>query len=59
LLDYRHLAKLPTVITMPHKIKELGEQFEVRLLDPMLSVVCELSTPAYGGVAYRPKRDRR
>lgn len=59
LLDYRHLAKLPTVITMPHKLNELGERFEVRLLDPALSVVCELSTPAYGGVAYRPKRERR
>jgi len=59
LLDYRHLAKLPTVITMPHKLNELGELFEVRLLDPMLSVVCELSTPAFGGVPYRPKRERR
>ncbi len=58
LLDFRYITRLPTVITTPHKPEQIEARFQARLFDPALSVTCVLSTPAYAGAAYRPKRSR-
>lgn len=57
LIDYRHTANLPTVITTAIKLDKLDERFKSRLLDESLSLVQPITAPAYrGGKRGRPGR---
>ena len=46
LLNYRHTARLPTVITTALALDDLGERLASRLVDPAVCTVIMLGTPA-------------
>jgi DNA replication protein DnaC len=57
LIDYRILAKLPTVLTTSVSRDQLGDRLESRLLNPSYCVVCAMTAPMYRGSAgNKPKR---
>ncbi len=57
LIDYRYVAKLPTVITTALDRSEMDERLETRLLDPRQTTVCIMTAPIYkGGKKSKPRR---
>ena len=57
LLNYRHTARLPTVITTALSLDDLGERLASRLVDPAVCTVIVLGEPQR--VEPPPKRARR
>ncbi len=49
LIDYRHLNKLPTVITTAKYLDELDPRIRSRILDSRICTVCEIKAPGYRG----------
>lgn len=58
LIDFRYVAKLPTVITTSANPDEIDTKLQVRLRDPGLSVVCPITAPMYKG-GKSPQRKRK
>jgi DNA replication protein DnaC len=61
LIDYRHLNKLPTVITTAKYLnKEVDERIFSRIQDSRLCKICPITAPGYtGGVHKISKRRKR
>jgi DNA replication protein DnaC len=51
LIDYRHLNKLPTVITTAKFLEEVDERIFSRIQDTRLCIVCTITAPGYRGGA--------
>jgi DNA replication protein DnaC len=52
LIDYRHINKLPTVITTAKYLNEIDERILSRILDARLCTICAIKAPGYrGGVS--------
>jgi DNA replication protein DnaC len=49
LIDYRHLNKLPTVITTAKYLEELDPRILSRIQDTRLCTVCAITAPGYRG----------
>lgn len=47
LLNYRYIARLPTVITSNSKLEEIDPRLRSRLVDPDLAVICRITAPDY------------
>ncbi len=47
LLDYRYVAKLPTIITTSQPIEDMNERLLSRILDTRLCLILGLSVPSY------------
>ena len=62
LIDYRHLNKLPTVITTAKYLEELDPRILSRILDTRICTVCAIKAPGYRGAptksATRHKRTK-
>lgn len=62
LIDYRHLNKLPTVITTAKYLKEVDERIYSRIMDARLCTICGITAPGYRGApvksASRHKRTK-
>jgi DNA replication protein DnaC len=60
LIDYRHLNKLPTVITTAKYIDDLDPRILSRIQDARLCTICVIKAPGYrGGAAVKPGQHRR
>ncbi len=60
LIDYRHINKLPTVITTAKYLNEVDERIYSRIMDARLCVICSIKAPGYtGGHAKTTKRQKR
>lgn len=60
LIDYRHINKLPTVITTAKHVEEIDERIFSRIMDSRLCTVCTIKAPGYrGGVQPKPPAHRR
>ncbi len=61
LLNYRHTARLPTVITTALALDDLGERLASRLVDPAVCTVIVLGEPARAPEPppRRPRTSRR
>jgi DNA replication protein DnaC len=57
LIDYRHLNKLPTVITTAKHMLDLDPRILSRVLDSRLCTICAIDAPGYRGVP--PKTSKR
>ncbi len=57
LIDYRHLNKLPTVITTAKHLLDLDPRILSRILDSRLCTICAIDAPGYRG-AVKPNRHR-
>jgi len=57
LLNYRHTARMPTVITTALSLDDLGERLASRLVDPAACTVIVLGEPPQREIA--PRRPRR
>jgi DNA replication protein DnaC len=55
LLNYRYIAKLPTVITTMRRIEDLDTQLHTRLLDVSRCIVFSILAPAYRGERAAPR----
>jgi DNA replication protein DnaC len=53
LIDYRHLNKLPTVITTAKYIEELDPRILSRIQDARLCTICVIKTPGYRGTSVK------
>jgi len=49
LIDYRHLNKLPTVVTTAKYLEELDPRILSRILDTRLCTICAIKAPGYRG----------
>jgi DNA replication protein DnaC len=49
LIDYRHLNKLPTVITTAKYIEDLDPRILSRIKDARLCTICVIKAPGYRG----------
>jgi DNA replication protein DnaC len=49
LIDFRHLNKLPTVITTAKYLEELDPRILSRIQDSRLCTVCAITAPGYRG----------
>jgi DNA replication protein DnaC len=49
LIDYRHINKLPTIITTAKYPKELDERIYSRIMDVRLCNICKIEAPGYRG----------
>ncbi|HYM15872.1 MAG TPA: ATP-binding protein [Dehalococcoidia bacterium] len=58
LLNYRHTARLPTVITTALSLDDLGERLASRLVDPAVCTVIVLGDPPRHDAPPRPKATR-
>jgi DNA replication protein DnaC len=58
LIDYRHLNKLPTVITTAKHINDLDPRILSRILDARLCTICAIDAPGYRGIPAK-KTNRR
>ncbi|MCC7352598.1 MAG: ATP-binding protein [Anaerolineae bacterium] len=47
LLNYRYIARLPTVVTSNSKLEEIDARLRSRLVDPDLAVICRITAPDY------------
>ena len=60
LIDYRHLNKLPTVMTTAKFLEELDPRILSRILDARLCTICVIKAPGYrGGVPKATSRHKR
>jgi DNA replication protein DnaC len=60
LIDYRHLNKLPTVITTAKFLDALDPRILSRIHDTRLCTICLIDAPGYtGGHSKTPKRQKR
>ncbi|NJD60048.1 MAG: DNA replication protein DnaC [Anaerolineales bacterium] len=60
LIDYRHINKLPTVITTAKYLNEIDERILSRILDARLCTVYAIKAPGYrGGVSVKVTRHRK
>jgi DNA replication protein DnaC len=60
LIDYRHINKLPTVITTAKYLNEVDERIYSRIMDARLCTICGIKAPGYtGGHAKTTKRQKR
>jgi len=61
LIDYRHINKLPTVITTAKYDDEIDERIYSRLQDTRLCTVCAIKAPGYrgGSTTTAPGRQKR
>ena len=60
LIDYRHINKLPTVITTAKYLKEVDERIYSRIMDARLCTICSITAPGYRGApAKTTSRHRR
>jgi len=61
LIDYRHINKLPTVITTAKYDDEIDERIFSRLQDTRLCTVCAIKAPGYrgGSTTTTPRRQKR
>jgi DNA replication protein DnaC len=53
LIDYRHLNKLPTVITTAKHVLDLEPRLQSRILDTRLCTICAIDAPGYRGSSPR------
>jgi DNA replication protein DnaC len=51
LIDYRHLNKLPTIITTAKYLNEVDERIYSRIMDARLCTICAIKAPGYRGIA--------
>ena len=62
LIDYRHLNKLPTVMTTAKYLEELDPRILSRILDSRICTICAIKAPGYRGgemkATTRPKRPK-
>ncbi len=61
LIDYRHINKLPTVITTAKYLNEIDERIFSRIMDARLCTVCAIKAPGYRGgtnIKVTPHRKR-
>jgi DNA replication protein DnaC len=59
LIDYRHINKLPTVITTAKYLKEVDERVYSRIMDARLCTICAITSPGYRGTSMKPASHRR
>ncbi len=60
LIDYRHLNKLPTVMTTAKYLEELDTRILSRILDSRLCTICAITAPGYrGGTTKSSSRQKR
>ena len=59
LINYRYIAKLPTVVTTTLAMGELDPKIATRLLDTSLCTVFEIQAPPYMGGSGRKRRSKR
>ncbi len=60
LIDYRHLNKLPTVITTAKYSSEIDERIFSRMQDSRLCKICAITAPGYtGGQVKTSRRQKR
>jgi len=58
LIDYRHLNKLPTVITTAKYLEELDPRLLSRIQDARLCTICAITAPGYRGTPEKPTTHR-
>ena len=58
LIDYRHLNKLPTVMTTAKYLDELDQRVLSRVQDSRLCNICAITAPGYRGAPTKPTRHR-
>ena len=54
LIDYRHINKLPTVITTAKYLQEIDERIFSRIQDTRLCKICAIKAPGYRGTPVNP-----
>jgi DNA replication protein DnaC len=60
LIDYRHLNKLPTVMTTAKYLEELDPRILSRILDSRICTICAITAPGYrGGTGMANSKDKR
>jgi hypothetical protein len=59
LIDYRHLNKLPTVMTTAKYLDELDPRILSRVQDTRLCTVCAITAPGYRGAPLKTTVHRR
>jgi DNA replication protein DnaC len=60
LIDYRHLNKLPTVMTTAKYLEELDPRILSRILDSRICAICAITAPGYrGGIANVSSKNKR
>lgn len=59
LIDYRHLNKLPTVMTTAKYQDELDPRVLSRIQDSRLCTICAITAPGYRGLPTKPTTHRR
>ena len=60
LIDYRHINKLPTVITTAKYLPDIDERIFSRIMDARLCTICGIDAPGYrGGVQVKPAPKRK
>ena len=60
LVDYRHINKLPTVITTAKYLNEIDERIYSRIMDSRLCTICSIKAPGYtGGQTRATRRQKR
>lgn len=59
LIDYRHLNKLPTIITTAKYLNEVDERIYSRIMDARLCAICAIKAPGYRGVPLKATSHRR
>jgi DNA replication protein DnaC len=59
LIDYRHINKLPTVITTAKHPKEVDERIYSRIMDARLCTICAITAPGYRGTSMKPASHRK
>jgi DNA replication protein DnaC len=60
LIDYRHINKLPTVMTTAKYLGDIDERIYSRILDQRLCTVCGITAPGYrGGAPAQPAVHRK
>jgi len=58
LIDYRHLNKLPTVITTAKYLNDLDPRLLSRIQDARLCTICAIDAPGYRGTPEKPTTHR-
>jgi DNA replication protein DnaC len=59
LIDYRHLNKLPTIITTAKYLNEVDERIYSRIMDTRLCTICAIKAPGYRGVPVKATSHHR
>jgi DNA replication protein DnaC len=59
LIDFRHLNKLPTVMTTAKYLDELDQRILSRIQDTRLCTICAITTPGYRGAPTKATSHRK